>query len=111
MTDWLIPHPEGLLTYRVYDKELDEVTGKLAVVQGECLDVPSGPPQNVTLWRQFHKLCDVIEKEGWREKKATQEAWELTESALQTKGILMALDESFENGGKVVEMAKPEEGR
>jgi len=110
MTDFVIPHPDGLSTYRVYDKGVDEVTGKLAVVSGECLDVPLGPPQDVTLWRQFHQLCDVIAGEGWGEKDATQEAWELTESSLQTKGILMAFDESFENGGKVVKMVETEEG-
>lgn len=47
MTDYVMPHPDGLATYRVYDKQLDEMTGKWEVVQGECLDVPTGSPPNV----------------------------------------------------------------
>lgn len=104
MTDFLIPHPDGLATYRVYDKELNEYTGKLDIVKAECLDVPTGPPQNVTLWREFHQTCSSVERFGWSDAAETEEARVLTESSLQTKRILMALDESFQNNGVPVDI-------
>ena len=104
MTDFVIPHPDGLSTYRAYDKEVNEHSGKLDIVQGECLDVPTGPPQNVTLWRHFHQLCSSVERFGWSEAEESSEARILTESALQTKGILMALDESFKNDGATIDI-------
>lgn len=94
MTDYVIPHPDGLATYRVYDKQLDEMTGKWEVVQGECLDVPTGSPPNVSLWREFHRLCKSVDDSGgWN--KSTIDAQRLTESSLQTKTVLRALDQSF----------------
>ena len=104
MTDYVIPHPDGLATYRVYDKELDEATGKLEVVQGECLDVPMGSPLNVSLWREFHRLCKTVDAcGGWN--TSTVDAQRLTESSLQTKMVLKALDQSFaEGGGKWIDV-------
>jgi len=94
MTDYVIPHPDGLATYRVYDKELDETTGKWEVVQGECLDVPTGSPLSVSQWREFHRLCKSVDASGgWN--TSTIDAQRLTESSLQTKTVLKALDQSF----------------
>jgi hypothetical protein len=105
MTDFLIPHRDGLATYRVYDKELNKLTGLVDVIQGgECIDVPTGPPQDVSLWREFHQLCSSVERFGWTDAEETREARILTESALQTKRILMALDESFQNNGAPVDI-------
>ena len=94
---FLIPHPDGLATYRVYDKELDPVTKQLEVIRGECMDVPTGSPQDVSLWREFHRLCSSVDKAGgWN--ASTCDAQRLTESSLQTKSVLKALDESFAHG-------------
>lgn len=106
MTDFVIAHPDGLATYRVYNKERNNLTGKMDMVQGgECIDVPTGAPQNVTLWREFHSLCCAIETHGWIDddtnnnnenkdvdKKDSRMARILTEASLQTKRILAALD-------------------
>ena len=98
MTDYVIPHPDGLATYRVYDKQLDESTGTWEVVQGECLDVPTGSPLNVSLWREFHRLCKSVDASGgWN--SSTVDVLRLTESSLQTKTVLKALDQSFSAGG------------
>ena len=107
MTDFVIAHPDGLATYRVYDKHLDEVTKKWEVVQGECLDVPTGSPQNVSLWREFHRMCDSVDKgDGW--STSTVDAQRYTESSLQTKSVLKALDKSFAGkGGWVVVEEQP----
>ena len=97
MNDFVIPHPDALSTYRVYGKELDEVTGEWEVVRGECLDVPTGSPQDVSLWREFHRLCASVDKAGgWN--ASTSDAQRLTVSSLQTKSVLTALDESFAKG-------------
>lgn len=40
MTDFVIPHPDGLATYRVYDKVENEFTSsKMDILQGDSLDV------------------------------------------------------------------------
>jgi hypothetical protein len=104
MTDFVIPHPDGLATYRVYDKERNDKTGQLEVTQGECLDVPTGPSINVAMWRKFHELCKTIDDHGWTDGPETEEALRLTESSLQTKCILIALDESFKNNGAEVKI-------
>lgn len=129
MTDFVLPHKDGLATYRVYDKVFNEYTQKYDIVRGECLDVPTGPPQNVAMWRNFHQLCQTVDTYGWTPSATTttnqvdeskemdhitdntkvnpnedylREALLLTESAIQTKRILFALDESFHNQGKMI---------
>ena len=126
MTDFVLPHKDGLATYRIYDKIYNEFTHKYDTVRGECLDVPTGPPQNVAMWRNFHQLCQTVDTYGWTpttttkktdESNATdngatdntnheylREALLLTESAIQTKRILIALDESFYNHGTTVHL-------
>jgi hypothetical protein len=104
INDFVVAHKDGLATYRVYDKVFSRVQGEMVVGRGESIDVPLGPPQNVTLWREFHHLCNSIDRHGWSNAEAVKEAWDLTESSLQTKGILMALDESFKNGGTLVQV-------
>jgi hypothetical protein len=49
--DFVIPHPDGLATYRIYQKVDDH--WQLEVVRGQMVDVPSGPPQDVMMWRDF----------------------------------------------------------
>jgi hypothetical protein len=129
MTDFVLPHKDGLATYRVYDKVFNEYTQKYDIVRGECLDVPTGPPQNVAMWRNFHQLCQTVDTYGWTPSATTttnqvdeskemnhitdntkvnpnedylREALLLTESAIQTKRILFALDESFHNQGNMI---------
>jgi hypothetical protein len=98
MTDFVIPHPDGLANYRIYDKEL--VRGKLEVVRGECLDVLSGPPQDVMMWRRFSSLCKVVEQQGYESKEATSSV-SLSNMSIQTKQLLLALEESLETKKEV----------
>lgn len=96
MRDFVIPHPDGLSTYRIYQKAMDKVTGKLEVVRGQMVDVPSGPPQDVMMWRRFRDLCRSVDQEGWDAREG--EVRELTNVALQTKRIVNTLMESFKQG-------------
>jgi predicted dehydrogenase len=96
MRDFVIPHPDGLSTYRIYQKAMDEVTGKLEVVSGQMVDVPSGPPQDVMMWRRFRDLSRSVDQEGWDAREG--EVRELTNVALQTKRIMNTLAESFKQG-------------
>jgi hypothetical protein len=97
MTDFVLPHPDGLANYRVYDK--DPETGWL--VQGECLDDMTGPPQDVTLWREFHRICVNVDAMGWAKAR---EAQRLTRTALATKHVLLALDQSLRDKGTTVDV-------
>jgi len=98
INDFVIPHPDGLSTYRIYDKEYNPVTGQLEVVRGEAIDVPSGPPQDVMMWRRFCEYSRSVEKGGWTSNPMADTARELTNVAIQTKRILITLDTSFRNG-------------
>jgi hypothetical protein len=55
------------------------------------VDVPSGPPQDVMMWRRFRDLSRSVDQEG----RQTGEVQELTNVALQTKRIMNTLVESF----------------
>jgi hypothetical protein len=91
MTDFVMAHPDGLATYRLYRKCVNPRTGKLDVDSGESLDVPSGPPRHVMMWRRFSKYCRSIEQEGWH--SLNSHANELTSVALYTKQILRTFDQ------------------
>jgi hypothetical protein len=106
LNDFVLEHPDNLCTYRVYSKQANKLTGKMDVIlAGECIDVPTGPPQNVTLWREFHHLCSSVEQYGWSQDVVqTREARILSESALQTKRILGALDESVSGAGVPIDI-------
>jgi hypothetical protein len=99
VTDFALAGSHGMHSYRVYDCQVsqDPVTGNYCkasydnVSAGEALDVPSGLPQHVMMWRGFAELCQLVQENGW--DKAT-EATFLTSTALSLKATLLALEES-----------------
>jgi hypothetical protein len=104
MNDFVIEHPDGLATYRVYDRIASTDRGK-NVVSGDSIDVAMGMGQQRVLWRNFVRLSHELDKQGgWDESEATAECRELTNVSIQTKKILIALMESFENAGKEILM-------
>lgn len=104
MKDFVLEHPDGLATYRVYEKE-KMPDGRLAVVSGEAIDVGGGFSQDVTMWRTFVQLSDSIDKSGWGDGKETSVCHELASVALQTKRILLALLKSAENSFETINLA------
>jgi hypothetical protein len=103
MNDFVIEHPDGLATYRVYDKIAVE-DGNFNVTSGDSIDAQMGIGQERSMWRNFVRLSDELDKEGgWTDDSAaTAECRELTNVSIQTKKILIALMESFENDGKEI---------
>jgi predicted dehydrogenase len=94
MTDFVFAHRDGLATYRVYDKDVEPLSGKLEVVKAESLDVMSGPPQDVMMWKDFSFLCDAVERGGYASPDSAA-ARELANVAYYTKRVLLALEESI----------------
>ncbi|GAX28533.1 hypothetical protein FisN_12Hh100 [Fistulifera solaris] len=93
LNDFVIPHPDGLANYRVYDRTPQ--SGKdFDMMRGEAIDVPGGPSAAVMMWRRFRTLCQSIQEHGWTDCPATHLAREITSVSLQTKLILKALKES-----------------
>ena len=102
MTDFVIQHPDGLASYRVYEKQPSS-DGKLHVVSGEAIDVAGGPTQDNMMWKTFVTLSHSLDKQGgWDDSPETAGCRELTNVALQTKRILNALLESSEQSFKEV---------
>ena len=102
MNDFVIEHADGLATYRVYDRIAVE-DGNFNVTSGDSIDAQMGIGQERSLWRNFVRLSHELDKEGgWDDSAATAECRELTNVSIQTKKILIALMESFENGGKEI---------
>jgi len=102
MNDFVIEHPDGLATYRVYDKEA-RCQGKMNALHCDSIDVAMGMGQERGLWRSFVRLGEQIDRnEGWNDNDMIAECKELTDVALQMKKILIALMESLENGGTEV---------
>ena len=102
LTDFVIPHPDGLSTYRVYHKSESSVSDDrdddLEVDKGEAVDIPSGPPHAAMMWRQFAEYSRSIDRDGWEAQGLHSKAHELTTVAMHTKQILIALDQCLEKG-------------
>jgi hypothetical protein len=102
MNDFVIEHPDGLATYRVYDR-IASADGKVHVSSGDSIDVAMGIGQERVLWRNFVRLSHELDNQGgWDDSEATAECRELTNVSIQTKKILIALMESFEKGGEEI---------
>ncbi|VEU37057.1 unnamed protein product [Pseudo-nitzschia multistriata] len=102
MNDFVIEHPDGLATYRVYDKE-PHLDGDRQSLESDSFDVGMGLGQERVLWRTLVRLgCQVDSNGGWDDSEAIAECTELTDVALQMKKILIALMQSLENEGKEI---------
>lgn len=104
MTDFVTDHPDGLASYRIYEKaELSN--GKEGIVSGESIDVAGGFSQDVTMWRTFVQLSDSMDKGSWAEDcSETSRCRELANVALQTKKTLIALLKSAEASFQLVDL-------
>jgi len=100
MNDFVIEHPDGLATYRVYDRKAHR-DGNTHKFDCDSFDVGMGLGQERAMWRNFVRLSHNLEDNGgWNDNDAIAECRELTDVAIQMKKILLALMESLENDGK-----------
>lgn len=96
MNDFVVEHPDGLATYRVYEK-VPSYSESVEVTKGEAIDLAGGPPQDTMMWRTFVNLCRLLDQQGgWDHSDATSECRVLANVALQTKRVLNALMKSAE---------------
>ena len=103
MNDFVIEHPDGLATYRVYDREARREGKRMQTLHCDSIDVAMGMGQERVLWTSFVRLGQQIDQNGgWSDSEVIAECKELTDVALQMKKILLALMESLENEGKEV---------
>jgi len=73
MNDFVIDHPDGLATYRVYEKA-PSIGGHVELTKGEAIDLAGGPPKNTMMWRKFVQLCHSLDQQGgWDQSDATKE--------------------------------------
>lgn len=127
ISDFVIPHPDGLSTCRLYDAErtivvpyhhrttttaaannettatatttvnpptvpgglhteddMDSVS-HVDVVCGEAVDMPSGPPQDVIMFRRFCELSRAIQQEGWDIKDDTMTGENITNNTINNE--------------------------
>ena len=96
MHDFVVEHPDGLATYRVYEKA-PTLSKSVEVTKGEAIDLAGGPQQNTMMWRTFVNLCHTLDQRGgWDQSDETAECRVLANVALQTKRVLIALMKSAE---------------
>lgn len=97
MKDFIIQHPDGLATYRVYDRAPSS-SGNMEIVKGEAIDVYGGPTEETMMWRRFAELSQSLDDQGgWDLSDRTAECRELANVSLQTKRIIIALQKSVDN--------------
>lgn len=97
MKDFIIQHPDGLATYRVYDR-VPTPSGTMEIVNGEAIDVYGGPTEETIMWRHFAELSQSLDDQGgWDQSDQTAECRELANVSLQTKRIIIALQKSLNN--------------
>jgi hypothetical protein len=102
MKDFIIEHPDGLATYRLYEKA-STASGDVDIKNGESIDMAGGPSQQMMMWRKFVELSQSLDRKGgWDRTDDTAECRELANVALQTKRILSALVKSGDNSSEEV---------
>jgi hypothetical protein len=93
MQDFVIPHPDGLATYRIYQKAVRSLASWKWWPDGGCAFRTSAGCHDVATISRSESLC-----RSGRVGRQTGEVQELTNVALQTKRIMNTLVESFKQG-------------
>mmetsp|Transcript_4871 Transcript_4871/g.12807 ORF Transcript_4871/g.12807 Transcript_4871/m.12807 type:complete len:108 (-) Transcript_4871:109-432(-) len=103
MEDFVLEHPDGLASYRVYEKG-ESPAGKQEIRSGEAIDVAGGPMRDTMMWRTFAQLSTIVDNNGW-DQKPSSPCQELANVAMTTKLILLALLNSVEMGCKDIPLS------
>jgi hypothetical protein len=103
LTDFALPTPKhGLHSFRLYNQETIGATGKLAIVSGEAMDMATGLPSAVTMWRNFSQLSLEVQSSA---DGNSGNARALTQTAMYLKATMVALEEAARSPGQAVTIA------
>jgi hypothetical protein len=103
LTDFALPTPKhGLHSFRLYNQEKIGSTGKLAIVSGEAMDMATGLPSAVTMWRSFSQLSQDVQSSA---DGSSDSARALTQIAIYLKATMAALEEAARSPGQAVIIA------
>lgn len=98
MHDYVIPN-EGPNTFMVHGQDLT-INDSYSIQSNDLTESPSGPVQEVLMWRNFQRYCSIIEAKGW-----TDDGAEIISSmSLENQKIMDALMQSIDQEGKVVNL-------
>lgn len=98
MLDYVIPR-EGINCWVVHGEDLT-LHDTYSIRSSDVMEVPSGPVQEVLMWRNFSKYCREVENYGWCDGEANQ----VSITSLENQRIVDALMESISKDGKVVSL-------
>jgi hypothetical protein len=98
MVDYVIPR-EGINFWVVHGEDLT-VNDTYSIRSSDVMEVPSGPVQEVLMWRNFSKYCREVENYGWCDGEANQ----VSITSLENQRIVDALMESISQEGKAVSL-------
>lgn len=96
MNDFVIPK-EGINTWVVHEQNLT-LNDMYTVESNELMECPSGPVQEVLMWRNFSNFCKTVELNGWNDS----EVMRISSVSVQNQRIVDALMESMSLEGKSV---------
>lgn len=98
MKDFVIPK-EGINSWVVHGQSLS-ANDEYSHQSVELTESPSGPVQEVLMWRNFNRFCRSVETKGWDDVDAAR----LSKISLQNQQVVDALMESIALGGKAVDL-------
>mmetsp|Transcript_11684 Transcript_11684/g.21844 ORF Transcript_11684/g.21844 Transcript_11684/m.21844 type:complete len:409 (+) Transcript_11684:237-1463(+) len=96
MLDYVIPK-EGVNYWVVHGEDLT-LHDTYSIRSSDVMEVPSGPVQEVLMWRNFSKYCREVENYGWCDGEANQ----VSLTSLENQRIVDALMESMSLDGKAI---------
>jgi len=98
LNDYVIPK-EGVQSWVVNGQSLT-VNDTYSVQSIDIKEAPSGPVQEVLMWKNFHIFCRSVEKSGWADADA--DALNISNMSVDNQKVLDALMESINLGGTAV---------
>jgi predicted dehydrogenase len=96
MVDYVVPR-EGINHWIVHGEDLTR-HDTYSVRTSDVMEVPSGPVQEVLMWRNFSRYCREVESRGW----CNGEAEQLSVMSIENQRIVDALMKSISEDGKPI---------
>jgi len=112
--DFVVPHSGLASVFHVHEREIVGI-GKYSIENTDTVELPSGPPQEVMMWRTFSRLARAVDSDAilankdekatsWGDSEASRAALEISSVSLETQRITQALIDSIRANGAKIEM-------